>query len=78
MESGQPSTLVGGSGPRNAISVGATGTVLGVACALVGFDRIGAALTTSALIALLWGLHRFGRQGPDRHHSTRPEASAKG
>jgi hypothetical protein len=51
---------------RRTIAVGTLGTAAGVVTSTVGLDRAGAALTIGALAMLLWGLHRFGRLGPDR------------
>jgi hypothetical protein len=47
------------------LTVGAFGVTGGIVSSVVGAEQIGAVLTLSGLVVLLWGLHRLGRLGPD-------------
>ena len=51
--------------PRNALRAG--GTLLLVGLAMVGIDAsdAGTAVTLAGLLVLIYGIHTFGRLGPD-------------
>jgi hypothetical protein len=53
------------TGPRRVIAIG--GMLLAVGLALVGIGPSdeGMAITLFALLALIYGVHAFGRLGPD-------------
>jgi hypothetical protein len=50
---------------RSLIAVGASVTLIGIALAASENQQIGGWLTLAGLIALVYGLHRYGRSGPD-------------
>jgi hypothetical protein len=47
------------------LSVGALGTVAGVALSLLGAGDFAAGMTLAGALLLLYGLHRLGRLGAD-------------
>lgn len=47
------------------LGVGATGTVVGLGLGLMGADGTAVAVAASGFAMLLFGLHRYGRLGPD-------------
>lgn len=53
------------SAATHPLTVGAFGVVSGIAASVVGAFDVGAVLTLSGFVMLLWGLHRLGRLGPD-------------
>jgi hypothetical protein len=50
---------------KRAVACGALGTASGVAVSMLGAEGIGMVLTLGCGALLGWGLHRFGRLGPD-------------
>lgn len=51
--------------PRSLLAVGVTTLVVGIAIAATGDPPTGGVVTVASLILLIYGLHRFGRTGPD-------------
>jgi hypothetical protein len=59
-------TSAGSAGnARTLIASAATIALIGIALSASGNSTIGAWVTLAGLIAVIWGLHRFGRTGPD-------------
>jgi hypothetical protein len=52
-------------GATHPLTVGAFGVISGIAASVLGSEDVGAVLTITGLVMLLWGLHRLGRLGPD-------------
>jgi hypothetical protein len=50
---------------RTLIGVSATLALVGIALSTVDAQAIGGWLAIGSLVVLIWGLHRFGRTGPD-------------
>mgnify|MGYP003577800709 CR=1 FL=1 len=50
---------------RTILAAASTLTLIGIALAATGNPDLGAWLTLAGLIGLIYGLHRFGRTGPD-------------
>jgi hypothetical protein len=50
---------------RSIIAVAATTALAGIGLAATGQSSLGAVVTLPSLIGLIYGLHRFGRSGPD-------------
>ncbi|MCC6902868.1 MAG: hypothetical protein IT377_28110 [Polyangiaceae bacterium] len=51
--------------PRTLLSVGVTTVLVGIAIAATGDPSTGGVITVGSLVLLIYGLHRFGRTGPD-------------
>lgn len=51
--------------PRTLLAVGATTVLVGIAIAATGDPPTGGVITVLSLVLLIYGLHRFGRTGPD-------------
>ena len=58
------------------LSVGALGTVAGVALSLLGGGDFAAGMTLAGALLLLYGLHRLGRLGADPPAAPAAEAPA--
>lgn len=56
---------VDASWPRRILAGSATLLLLGLALIGVGPSEIGMVITLLALVALIYGIHTFGRLGPD-------------
>jgi hypothetical protein len=54
-----------GAGPRHAVGGGALLLLVGLAMVAVGPSKVGMAVTLLALPLLIYGIHTFGRLGPD-------------
>jgi hypothetical protein len=54
---------------RTWIASAATAALVGIAFSVTGGQGFGSWLPVAALVGLLFGLHRFGRSGPDSGHS---------
>jgi hypothetical protein len=50
---------------RSLIGIAATTALAGIGLAATGDSGLGAWVTLPSLFALIYGLHRFGRSGPD-------------
>jgi hypothetical protein len=50
---------------RSLIRIAATTALAGIGLAATGDAGLGALFTLPSLILLIYGLHRFGRSGPD-------------
>jgi uncharacterized membrane protein len=50
---------------RSLIAIGASVMLIGIALAASDNQQIGGWLTLAGLISLVYGLHRYGRSGPD-------------
>jgi len=50
---------------RRLLAGAATTALIGIALCAGGEQAIGSYVTVAALLALIWGVHRFGRSGPD-------------
>jgi hypothetical protein len=53
------------SGPRRVIAIGAGLLAIGLAIVAIGPSDEGMVLTLFAILALIYGVHSFGRLGPD-------------
>jgi hypothetical protein len=51
---------------RSLIAAAASATLIGIAFAASDNQELGGWVTLAGLIGLVYGLHRFGRSGPDR------------
>lgn len=51
--------------PRTLLALGATTVLVGIAAAFTSDPLIGGVVTVASLALLIFGLHRFGRSGPD-------------
>lgn len=51
--------------PRSLLAIGATTALVGIAIAATGDPTSGGVVTVASLVLLIYGLHRFGRTGPD-------------
>ena len=51
--------------PRTLLSIGVTTVLVGIAIAATGDPPTGGVVTVLSLALLIYGLHRFGRTGPD-------------
>jgi hypothetical protein len=58
------------------LSVGALGTVAGVALSLLGGGDFAAGMTLTGALLLLYGLHRLGRLGADPPADRAPDGPA--
>ena len=56
-------------GPRRVITIGAALLAVGLATVAIGPSDEGMAVTLLALLALIYGVHAFGRLGPDEEPS---------
>ena len=50
---------------RQLIAAGGTLTLVGIALSVWNNAGIGSWLTVASLLGIVYGLHRFGRSGPD-------------
>jgi hypothetical protein len=63
---------------RRLLAGAATTALIGIALCAGGEQAIGSYVTVAALLALIWGVHRFGRTGPDGPSpEPRPKRRAK-
>jgi hypothetical protein len=51
---------------RSLLAAAATATLVGIAFSVAGDPALGAWVTLAGISLLIYGLHRFGRGGPDR------------
>ncbi len=51
--------------PRSLLAIGVTTVLVGIAIAATGDPPTGGVVTVPSLVLLIYGLHRFGRTGPD-------------
>ncbi len=51
--------------PRRQLGIGVTTVLVGIAIAATGDPSTGGVITVGSLVLLIYGLHRFGRTGPD-------------
>ncbi len=51
--------------PRSLLAIGTTTVLVGIAVAATGDPTSGGVVTVVSLVLLIYGLHRFGRTGPD-------------
>ena len=51
--------------PRSLLGLGATTVLVGIATAVTTDPLWGGLVTVPSLALLVYGLHRFGRSGPD-------------
>ena len=61
---------------RTLLAVGLSVTLIGIALSATENASLGSWLVIVGLIALVFGLHRFGRTGPDRPFDLSAEADA--
>jgi len=61
---------------RTLLSVGATGTLLGIALSTGEQPTLGGVITVLGLALTIYGLHRFGRSGSDELHAKHGRAKA--
>lgn len=59
---------------RRLLAAGATLTVFGIAMSTGELGSLAGVLTVGGLVAIIVGLHRFGRTGPDAAAARTPEA----
>lgn len=52
-------------GPRRVIAIGSAVLAVGLATVAIGPSDEGMAITLLGLLALIYGVHAFGRLGPD-------------
>jgi len=50
---------------RSLLSVATAATLIGIALSAGGNQEIGSWITVAGLLALIFGVHSFGRSGPD-------------
>lgn len=60
---------------RTLLAIALTTTLIGIALCAADRMDIGSWLTILGLCALIYGLHRFGRSGPDEPEELAPPAS---
>jgi hypothetical protein len=53
------------AGLRTLLAVAVTTTLVGIALSAAREQEIGALVTLLGLLSMIYGLHRFGRSGPD-------------
>lgn len=51
---------------RRLVGLGATVALVGIALCASDMQDIGAWTTLLGLVVTIWGVHRFGRSGPDQ------------
>lgn len=51
--------------PRSLLGLGSTTVLVGIAAAVTTDPLVGGLITLPSLVILIYGLHRFGRSGPD-------------
>ena len=56
---------------REAIRLGATGALVGIALSAADAATLGGTLTVLCVLWLVWSLHRFGRLGPEDSATSR-------
>ena len=50
---------------RRLVGLGATVALVGIALSASEYQDLGAWVTLAGLVLTIWGVHRFGRSGPD-------------
>lgn len=61
---------------RTLLSIGATGTLFGIALSTGDQPTVGGAVTLLGLAVTIYGLHRFGRTGSDQGRPRRKRRKA--
>lgn len=64
------------AGPRRALTWGGAALTLGLAIVGVGSPAEGGPIALAGLLITIYGIHRFGRLGPDDLDPSEPPASA--
>jgi uncharacterized protein (DUF58 family) len=62
---------------RRLLAAGATLTVVGIAMSTGDATSLASVFTIGGLLALIVGLHRFGRTGPDQTVPAEPRANSQ-
>lgn len=55
--------------PRRSLAVGALALLVGLGLVGTGESDLGMAIVLGALLVLIYGVHSFGRLGPDTGHA---------
>lgn len=63
--------------PRLWLQFGVFGLLTGIAMSAVDMAAVGAWVVVGSAVGLLFGIHRFGRLGPDRPTARRARESRK-
>jgi hypothetical protein len=72
------SALVDDRNPRETLAWGAAILVLGIALVGVGVDKAGAAPVLAGLLLTIFGIHTYGRLGPDGDAAGEPSQALRG
>lgn len=68
---------VGTAGARSLLGAGATSVLVGIGLSAGGSPELGSWITVGALVLMIYGLHRFGRSGPDAPSIASPSSKRR-